>query len=174
MDVVRSFNDKVCRWVLGFLNEARDKLALRLHDTNPLRIFDHLNANNCVGTLENFFVAAFKDLIAEQNQNGFSVVALLRQRDCVSESLWFILPEIRCREIVVPFDIFADLPPVVANDENQFGEVGQFKEWFEEMVKDGTPCDMYQCLRGSESVGSESVAAAGGRDNDFHSESFLG
>ena len=69
--------------------------------------------------------------------------------------------------------MFADLFPVVTNDENQFGEIGKFKEWFEEVVEDGTPCDMYERLRGSDSVGSESCAAPCGRDNDFHQGSFL-
>ena len=60
----------------------------------------------------------------------------------MSESLLFVLPEIRRREIVVPFDIFADLFPVIADDENQFGEIGKIKERFEEIVEDGTPRDM--------------------------------
>lgn len=91
----------------------------------------------------------------------------------MSESLWFILPNTGYGQIVVSINIFADLPPVIANDDNQFGEIGKSKERFEEVVKDGTPGDMYQCLRGSESVGSESGAAAGGRDNDLHPDSFL-
>ena len=91
----------------------------------------------------------------------------------MSESLWFILPEIGCGQIIVPLDIFADLFPVISNNENQFGEVREFGKWFEEIVKDGTSCDMYERLRGGESVGSESGAAARGRDNDFHQDSFL-
>ena len=75
--------------------------------------------------------------------------------------------------MVVSFDIFADLLSVVANDENQFGEIGKSKERFEEVVEDGTPCDMYERLRGSDSVGPESCAAPCGRDNDFHQGSFL-
>ena len=71
------------------------------------------------------------------------------------------------------FDIFVDLFPIVANDENQFGEIGKFKEWFEEIVEDRVSCDMYQCLRGGESVGSEPCAAPCGGDNDFHQDSFL-
>ena len=92
----------------------------------------------------------------------------------MSESLLFILPNIGCWQTVVPLDIFADLFPVVTNDENQFGEIGKFKKRFEEVVEDGTPRDMDQRLRRSESVGAESCAAACGRDNDFHSDSFLG
>ena len=71
------------------------------------------------------------------------------------------------------FDIFADLFPVVADDENQFRDVGQFKERFEEVVEDGTPGDMYERLRGGEGVRSEACAAPCGGNNDFHSESFL-
>ena len=44
-------------------------------------------------------------------------------------------------EIVVPIDIFADLFPVVPNDENQFGEVRDFNERFEKIVEDRTPGD---------------------------------
>ena len=91
----------------------------------------------------------------------------------MSKSLWFILPEIRCREIVVPLDIFADLLPMISNDKNYLGEVREVNERFEEIVEDGTSRDLYQRLRGSESVGSESCAAAGGRDNDLHPDSFL-
>ena len=86
----------------------------------------------------------------------------------MSKSLWFILPEIRCRQIVVPFDIFADLLPIVANNKNEFRKVGEFDERFEKIVEDGTACNMYECLRGSEGVRSESGAAARGRDNDLH------
>ena len=71
------------------------------------------------------------------------------------------------------FDIFADLSPFVANDENQFGEIGKCKERFKEVVEDGTPRDMYECLRRSEGVRSESGATPRGRDNDFHQDSFL-
>ena len=70
-------------------------------------------------------------------------------------------------------NIFADLFPIVPNDENQFGEIGKFKKRFEEIVKDGTPRDMYECFRGSESVGPEACTAACGRDNNFHQGSFL-
>ena len=72
------------------------------------------------------------------------------------------------------FDIFVDLFPVVANDENQFGEIGKLKERFKEVVEDGMSRNMYERLRGGEGVGSEACAAACGRDNDFHSDSFLG
>ena len=40
------------------------------------------------------------------------------------------------------FDIFVDLLPIVANDKDQFGEIGKFNERFEEIVEDGTPRDM--------------------------------
>ena len=72
------------------------------------------------------------------------------------------------------FDIFVDLFPVVANDENQFGEIGKLKERFEEVVEDGMSRNMDERLRGGEGVRSEACAAACGRDNDFHSDSFLG
>ena len=60
----------------------------------------------------------------------------------MSKSLRGTLPEIGCGQIVVSLDIFADLPPVIANDENQFGEVRDFKERFKEIVKDGMSRDM--------------------------------
>ena len=91
----------------------------------------------------------------------------------MSESFLFILPNIGCGQIVVPINIFADLFPIVPNDENQFREIGKFKKRFEEIVEDGTPRDMYERFRGSESVGSEARAAACGRDNNFHQGSFL-
>ena len=91
----------------------------------------------------------------------------------MSKPLRIVLPEISCRKIVVPFDMVADLFPIVANDENQLGEVRDFDEWFEEVVEDGTPRNMYERLRSRKGVGSQSRAAAGGRDNGFHWNCFL-
>lgn len=91
----------------------------------------------------------------------------------MSKSLRLILPDIGCRQIVVPIDIFGDLLPLVANDKNYLREVGKFNERFKEIVEDGTPRDMYERLRGGERVGSESPATPRGRDNDFHQDSFL-
>ena len=71
------------------------------------------------------------------------------------------------------FGIFADLFPLVADDEDQFGEIGKFEERFEEVVEDGTARDMEERLRGRERVGSESPATPCGRDNDFHQGAFL-
>lgn len=70
------------------LNQARNKLAIGLNDANPLRVLDHFNTDNRVRILEELLVAApirsglkatFKDLITEQNQKGFSVIACFRQ-----------------------------------------------------------------------------------------------
>ena len=97
MDVVRAFNNEVCRWVLRLLDQARNKLAIRFNNTDSSRVLDIRHADNRVRTLENLFVAVFKDLIAQQNKDGFSVVAFFREGDSVSESLLFILPEIRRR-----------------------------------------------------------------------------
>ena len=86
----------------------------------------------------------------------------------MSKSLRVVLPEIRCWKIVVLFDVFADLLPVVANDENQFRKVRNFGERFKNVVEDRPSRNMYERLRGGKGVGSESGAAARGRDNDFH------
>lgn len=89
----------------------------------------------------------------------------------MSKSLRIILPEMGCGKIVVRFDMFTNLFSIIANDENQFGEIGKFKERFEEIVEDGTSRDMQQRLRGGEGVRSEACAAARGGDNDFHWDS---
>ena len=64
----------------------------------------------------------------------------------IRDKLSIHLNDTRCPdksgEIVVPIDIFADLFPVVPNDENQFGEIRNFIKRFEEIVKDGTSRNM--------------------------------
>lgn len=59
-------------------NQARNKLAIRFNDTDSLRVLDCLNADNRVTILENLLVAAFKNLITQQNKNGISAVACFR------------------------------------------------------------------------------------------------
>ena len=65
--------------------------------------------------------------------------------DETRDKLSIHLNDTRCPDklgkIIVPIDIFADLRPVVANDENQPGEIRNFGEGFEKIVEDRTPCD---------------------------------
>ena len=73
-DIVRPFNNKVCRWIFRLLDQARNKLAICFNYTDALWVLSHFNADNRVRILENFLVATFKDFITEQNEKGGSVV----------------------------------------------------------------------------------------------------